>query len=187
MAGDTFFPFLTSGSGGAPTEKYYEALQAAAVGRYFKKPPPTSTVFHHHSHLTNMANNGCMKTLMVNPKVELMGNHETPIIPAQQPTPAPPRSSSRALVMSPPVPALLKKIRMANGEQVEGPGDKFTEWGEINGYESSTAVTAADESTKIGKDLENLQIKEQRPAAATEQDKQDLLFRLSLLKQVSTK
>jgi hypothetical protein len=61
---------------------------------------------------------------------------------------------------------------MSSGEPAESSGEKH-EW---ENYDSS------DQPIKIDKDFENLQIKEQK--RCTEQDKQDLLYRLSVLKQV---
>lgn len=150
--GDIFFPFLP-GSGTA--EKYYDALQAAAVNRYYKKAPAVKT------------SGGMTKTSDVDTVNPIL---QPGIVP--QPPMIPPRSSSRqAMAPSPPVPALLKRIKIANGGDAASGGD---------GYDSSD-----NKDVKIGKDFENLQIKEQRHC--TEQDKQDLLFRLSLLKQVIVK
>lgn len=163
MAGDTFFPFLP---GSGTTEKYYEALQAAAVGRYYKKPPAVivkAPANNNHQSIANV-------TKGLSP-VPAMLDH--PVTPLAQPPPVPPRSSPRPPApMSPPVPAVLKKIRMASGELINS---EKHEW---ENYE----LPSGSKDIKIGKDFENLQIKEQRPC--TEQDKQDLLFRLSLLKQV---
>ncbi|XP_045026120.1 uncharacterized protein LOC116917800 isoform X2 [Daphnia magna] len=153
--GGIFFPFLPGSGTAVPHERYYEALQAAAVSRYYKKAPAINT---HHSHGKSIGANQS--------DVELI----QPIQPTPVPLPsvAPTRSQSR-LMSSPPVPAVLKKIQMSNGDTASG--DKH-EW---DNYDS------ADQVVKIDKDFENLQIKEQR--ICTEQDKQDLLYRLSILKQ----
>lgn len=145
--GDIFFPFLPGSGTGAPHERYYEALQAAAVNRYYKKP---SQANNHYGH------------------GKLMNNHSDgeliqPGLIPQAPV-APNRSK---LVRSPPVPAVLKKIQINTGD------NEKHEW---ENYPST------DHDTKIDKEFENLQIRQQRPC--TEQDKQDLLLRLSLLKQV---
>ncbi|KAI9565413.1 hypothetical protein GHT06_009205 [Daphnia sinensis] len=144
-----------SGGTAVPHERYYEALQAAAVSRYYKKAPAANT---HHSHGKSIGTNQS--------DVELI----QPIQPTPVPLPsvAPTRSQSR-LMSSPPVPAVLKKIQMSNGDTASG---EKHEW---DNYDST------DQVVKIDKDLENLQIKEQR--ICTEQDKQDLLYRLSILKQ----
>lgn len=149
--GDIFFPFLPGSGTAVPHEKYYEALQAAAVSRYYKKPP----VNNHHSY--NHAKS------IIHSDGELIQPGSIP-----QPPDVPARSQSR-LMSSPPVPALLKKIKMNQGDSQ---GEKH-EW---ENYDS------ADHDAKIDKDFENLQIRERRPC--TEQDKQDLLVRLSILKQV---
>ncbi|XP_057370430.1 transcription factor SPT20 homolog isoform X1 [Daphnia carinata] len=153
--GDIFFPFLPGSGTAEPHERYYEALQAAAVSRYYKKPPATNT---HHSHGKSIGTNQSDAELI------------QPLQPSPVPLPsvAPTRSQSR-LMSSPPVPAVLKKIQMLNGDTTSG---EKHEW---DNYDSS------DQVVKIDKDFENLQIKEQR--ICTEQDKQDLLYRLSILKQ----
>lgn len=160
--GDIFFPFLPGSGTGVPHERYYEALQAAAVSRYYKKAPAVS--HHHNSHGKSI---GASQS-----DVEL-------IQPAQLSQPpvvvAPPRSQSRQL-SSPPVPAVLKKIQMSSGE----PATAATSSGEKHEWEN---YDSSDQPIKIDKDFENLQIKEQR--RCTEQDKQDLLYRLSVLKQVN--
>jgi hypothetical protein len=153
--GDIFFPFLPGSGTGVPHERYYEALQAAAVSRYYKKAPAVS---NHHSHGKSI---GASQS-----DVELIQ-----AAPVSQPPVAPTRSQSRQL-SSPPVPAVLKKIQMSSGEPATSSGEKH-EW---ENYDSS------DQPIKIDKDFENLQIKEQR--RCSEQDKQDLLYRLSVLKQV---
>jgi len=155
MAGeDTFFPFL---HGSGTTEKYYEALQAAAVGRYYKKAPTVAIKPTSKAALLHQGQGLAVAE-------EVRAFPQTPV--------APPHSSSREMTMSPPVPALLKKIKMANGEPVSS---EKHEW---ESYEAPDKPFV-----KIGKDFENLQIKEKR-SPCTEQDKQDILFRLSLLKQV---
>lgn len=157
--GGIFFPFLPGSETTVPHERYYEALQAAAVNRYYKKPPAAST---HHSH---------GKAIGVHQSdVELM--QPIQLAPLPQPSAGSTRSQSR-LMSSPPVPAVLKKIQKSNGDPVS------VEKHEWDNYDS------ADQVVKIDKDFENLQIKEQR--ICTEQDKQDLLYRLSILKQVSTR
>ena len=158
--GGIFFPFLPGSGTGPPHERYYEALQAAAVSRYYKKAP---AVNNHHSHGKSIGANGQSDAELI-----------TPASVASHPPVAPTRSQSRQL-SSPPVPAVLKKIQTSSGEPVESSGEKH-EW---ENYDSS------DQPVKIDKDFENLQIKEHK--RCTEQDKQDLLYRLSVLKQVKKK
>jgi hypothetical protein len=155
--GGIFFPFLPGSGTGPPHERYYEALQAAAVSRYYKKAP---AVNNHHSHGKSIGASGQSDAELI-----------TPASVASHPPVAPTRSQSRQL-SSPPVPAVLKKIHMSSGEPAESSGEKH-EW---ENYDSS------DQPVKIDKDFENLQIKEHK--RCTEQDKQDLLYRLSVLKQV---
>ncbi len=152
--GDIFFPFLPGSGTAVPHERYYEALQAAAVSRYYKKPPATNN--HHYNHGKSIQSDG-----------ELIQPGTIP-----QPPVAPTRAQSR-LMSSPPVPAVLKKIRI----NTNGDSPSSSEKHEWENY------TSTDHDTKIDKDFENLQIKEKRPCS--EQDKQDILFRLSILKQVT--
>lgn len=148
--GDIFFPFLPGSGAGAPHEKYYEALQAAAVNRYYKKVPPANNHYG-HTKLSNNHSDG-----------ELIQPGLIPNAPV-----APVRSQPRN-VSSPPVPALLKKIQINTGDSEKHEWENFS---------------SQEHDAKIDKDFENLQIRQQR--AVTEQDKQDLLVRLSLLKQVN--
>lgn len=83
---------------------------------------------------------------------------EPPFMP-----PDPPKRSS-----SPPVPALLKKMQMHSGEKHE--------------WETEQSIDAGKES-KMEKELENQQIREQH-GPCSDEEKEDLLFRLSLLKKV---
>ena len=84
-------------------------------------------------------------------------------------------------LMSPPVPALLKKLKIANGEALTDAEVVGVNGGEWQDYDDSGTF-------KISKELENLHIKTDTSRHTTtivsEQDKKDLLFRLSLLKQV---
>lgn len=66
---------------------------------------------------------------------------------------------------------------MSSGEPAAAATSSGGEKREWENYDSPS-----DQPVKIDKDFENLQIKEQR--RCTEQDKQDLLYRLSVLKQV---
>ena len=84
-------------------------------------------------------------------------------------------------LMSPPVPALLKKLKIAKGEALTDAELVGVNGGEWQDYDDSGTF-------KISKELENLHIKTDTSRHMTtivsEQDKKDLLFRLSLLKQV---
>lgn len=152
--GGIFFPFLPGSGTAGPHEKYYEALQAAAVSRYYKKPQPSHNVYHHHGKSNGIQSDG-----------ELI---QPGVIPQPPITPARPQSRHMS---SPPVPAVLKKIqRISKGSDSQG---EKHEW---ENYDST------DHDAKIDKNFENLQIKERRPC--TEQDKQELLARLSYLKLV---
>ena len=171
---DIFFPFLPGSHG--PTERYYEALQAAAIGTSYyssKKqtpvPPPPPP-----SNNRNYNNNN-------NKAMEATAEEDQPINSANGGVPQPPivayRHSeySTDRIMSPPVPALLKKLKIANGEALR---------------DNSEAKDGSQwEGFKISKELENMQIKDShhQPQSVSEQDKKDLLFRLSLLKQVINK
>ena len=163
--GDIFFPFLPGSGTAVPHERYYEALQAAAVSRYYKEPATkkTSTNNHHYHHYNNHGKS-----------IQSDGESMT-IQPGTVPQPpvAPPTNRSHSRLMSsPPVPAVLKKIRISTNGDSPSSSEKH-EW---------ENYTSTDHDTKIDKDFENLQIKEKRPCS--EQDKQDILFRLSILKQV---
>lgn len=142
--GDIFFPFLPGSGTTAPHERYYEALQAAAVSRYYKKPPATAN--NHYNHGKSIGNQSDGELI--------------------QPGSVPQPPTSR-LPSSPPVPAVLKMIQRTKGNPEKH------EW---ENYDST------DHDAKIDKDFENLQIRDKR--VCSEQDKQDLLFRLTVLKQV---
>ncbi|XP_046445896.1 coiled-coil domain-containing protein 66-like isoform X2 [Daphnia pulex] len=156
-----------SGGTGVPHERYYEALQAAAVSRYYKKAPAVN----HHQHNKLMAGRA---TSQSDNTVELIIPQPAQLV-SQPPVAPTVRSQSRQL-SSPPVPAVLKKIQMSNGEPAAASTSSGGEKHEWENYDSPS-----DQPVKIDKDFENLQIKEQR--RCTEQDKQDLLYRLSVLKQ----
>lgn len=171
--GDIFFPFLPGSGTGVPHERYYEALQAAAVSRYYKKAPVVAVSHHQHQqHNKSMAGRAASQS--DNTSVELIPQPAQLV--SQPPVVAPTRSQSRQL-SSPPVPAVLKKIQMSSGEPAAATTSSGGEKHEWENYDSPS-----DQPVKIDKDFENLQIKEQR--RCTEQDKQDLLYRLSVLKQV---
>ena len=171
--GDTiFFPFLPGSGTGVPHERYYEALQAAAVSRYYKKAPAVA-VSHQHQHNKLMA--AGRATSQSDNTVELIIPQPAQLV-SQPPVAPTVRSQSRQL-SSPPVPAVLKKIQMSSGEPAAAATSSGGEKREWENYDSPS-----DQPVKIDKDFENLQIKEQR--RCTEQDKQDLLYRLSVLKQV---
>lgn len=172
--GDTiFFPFLPGSGTGVPHERYYEALQAAAVSRYYKKAPAVA-VSHHQQYNKSMA--AGRATSQSDNTVELIIPQPAQLV-SQPPVAPTVRSQSRQLSSSPPVPAVLKKIQMSSGEPAAAANSSGGEKHEWENYDSPS-----DQPVKIDKDFENLQIKEQR--RCTEQDKQDLLYRLSVLKQV---
>lgn len=153
--GDIFFPFLPGSGVTGPHERYYEALQAAAVGRSYQNNRNNAATVSSIIHKT---------TAMTTGKMAANNNSKSDSEAKQQ-------TNSRQ-VSSPPVPALLKKLRIANGEANSG------DCWDASGY-------GADKDGKVGKDLENLQIRDQQ-AVTQQQEKQDLLFRLSLLKRVGT-
>ena len=161
---EIFFPFLPSAH--SPVERYYEAHQA-----------PVAHIMPSNS------NYGSMKLAFPQAK-KSVGRDELYTEPLQPQTYrpatttiAPPPPADRSA--SPPVPALLKKIRLANGESV-------TEKHEWEDYEEKEK----NDGHKVSKDFENLKIRENQGEDGTtvadpDKEKQDLLFRLSLLKRVS--
>ena len=182
---DIFFPFLPGSHG--PTERYYEALQAAAIGTSYyssKKqtpvppPPPPSNNRNYNNNNNKAMEATAEEDQPINSANGGEGNgvNIQPGVVPQPPIVAYRHSEySTDRIMSPPVPALLKKLKIANGEALR---------------DNSEAKDGSQwEGFKISKELENMQIKDShhQPQSVSEQDKKDLLFRLSLLKQVINK
>lgn len=157
--GDTFFPVLPGSGAGEATrrERYYEAHKAAAVtcNQYKKPAPPPPRP--HEKPVTNHH-----QQHHPHHKVE---SRLAVVEPPFKPPDAPVKQSRPT---SPPVPAVLKKMQMLSGEKHEWENEQPPETGR---------------DSKMEKELENQHIKEQH-APCTEDEKEDLLFRLSLLKKV---
>lgn len=148
--GDTFFPVLPgSGAADATHERYYEAHQAAPVNQYKRAPVEKSIPNHQHHQHHHHHHKAESRIAVVEP----------PFM-----SPDPPKRPT-----SPPVPALLKKMQMLNGEKHE--------------LEKDCSIPETGKDSKMEKELENQHIREQH-GPGSEEEKEDLLFRLSLLKKV---